>query len=98
VHQFNRPDITLQGSDAPKPYYGNYVQLKCNRPDARATPSERGLVMESFQCYFGKAVAVDRPDAQSSHPDALQYFDHNFLLKYQIGTKSASLESKEKML
>jgi hypothetical protein len=33
VHQFNRPDVTLQGPDAPKPYYGNYVQPKCNSPD-----------------------------------------------------------------
>jgi hypothetical protein len=28
--------------------FGNYVQPKCNRPDARATPSGRGLVMEAF--------------------------------------------------
>jgi hypothetical protein len=47
----------------------------------------------SFQRYFGKAVAVDRSDARSSRPDTLRYFDHNFLLKYRIGTKSASLES-----
>jgi hypothetical protein len=26
----------------------------------------------SFQCYFGKAVAVDRPDARSSHLDAVR--------------------------
>jgi hypothetical protein len=33
------------GSRRSKPYYGNYVQLKCNRPDARATPStEIGVV------------------------------------------------------
>jgi hypothetical protein len=31
-----------------KPYYGNFVQPKYNRPDARATPSGRGLVMEAF--------------------------------------------------
>jgi hypothetical protein len=43
--------------------------------------------------YFGKAVAVDRPDARSSHPDTLQYFNHNFLFKYQIGMKLVSLES-----
>jgi hypothetical protein len=30
-----------------KPYYGNFMQPKCNRPDARATPSGRGLVMEA---------------------------------------------------
>jgi hypothetical protein len=44
VHQFNRPDDHPPTPDAPKPYYGNYVQPKCNRPDARATPSGRGLV------------------------------------------------------
>jgi len=47
----------------------------------------------SFQCYFGKAVAVDRPNARSSCLDTLGYFGHNVLLKYQIGTKLASLES-----
>jgi hypothetical protein len=93
VHQFNRSDVSLQGPDAPKPYYGNYVRSKCNRLDARATLSGRGLIMESFQCYFGKAVVVDRPDARSSRPDTLGYFGHNVLLKYRIGTKSASLES-----
>jgi hypothetical protein len=41
VHQFNRSDDSRHGSDAPKPYYGNCVQLKCNRPDTRATPSGR---------------------------------------------------------
>jgi hypothetical protein len=34
VHStFNRPDVSLHGPDAPKPYYGNCVQQKCNRPD-----------------------------------------------------------------
>jgi hypothetical protein len=36
------------GSGLSKPYYGNYVQPKCNRPDARAGSSGRGLVMEAF--------------------------------------------------
>jgi len=35
-----------------KPYYGNYVQLKYNLPDARAIPSERGLVMEDFSAIL----------------------------------------------
>jgi hypothetical protein len=52
----------------------------------------------SFQRYLGEEVAVDRPDARSSRPDTLGYFGHNFLLKYQIGTKLASLESLEKMI
>jgi hypothetical protein len=47
----------------------------------------------SFQCYFGKVVAVDHPDARSSRSDTLGYFGHNVLVKYRIGTKLASLES-----
>jgi hypothetical protein len=43
-------------------------------------------------------VAIDRPDARSSLPDALRYFDHNVLLKYRIGTKSGSLERRQKMM
>jgi hypothetical protein len=38
-----------------KPYYGNFVQTKCNRPDARATPSGCGLVMEAF------SATLERP-------------------------------------
>jgi hypothetical protein len=53
--------------------------------------------MEAFGA-FGKAVAVDRPEARSSRPDTFRYFGHNFLLKYRIGTKSASLENLETML
>jgi hypothetical protein len=37
----------IQPSGCSKPYYGNYVQLECNRPDAQTTPSEHGLVMET---------------------------------------------------
>jgi hypothetical protein len=58
VHQFNRPDISLQGPDAPKPYYGNYVQPKCNRPDARATPSGRSLVMEAFSTILERRLQL----------------------------------------
>lgn len=72
-----------------KPYYRNYVQPKCNRPDTRATLSGRGLDMEAFRATSER----HRPDAQSSRPDTLGYFGHNFLFKYRIGTKLASLES-----
>jgi hypothetical protein len=37
----NHPDDSLHGPDAPKPCYENCVQMKCNRPDARATPPGR---------------------------------------------------------
>jgi hypothetical protein len=58
VHQFNRPDVSLQGPDAPKPYYGNYVQPKCNRSDARATPSGRGLVIEAFGAILERRLQL----------------------------------------
>jgi hypothetical protein len=56
VHQFNHPDVSLQGPDAPNPYYGNYVPSKCNRPDARATPSGRGLYMEAFSATLERRL------------------------------------------
>jgi hypothetical protein len=58
VHQFNCPDVTFQGPDAPKPYYGNYVQPKCNRPDARATPSGRGLIMGAFSTILERRLQL----------------------------------------
>jgi hypothetical protein len=58
VHQFNGPDVTLQGPDAPKSYYGNYVQPKCNCPDARATPSGRGLVMGAFNTILERRLQL----------------------------------------
>jgi hypothetical protein len=33
------------------------MQLKCNRPDARVTPSERGSIQERISYEFGKPVA-----------------------------------------
>jgi hypothetical protein len=39
-----------------KPYYRNYVQLKCNCPDARATPSGRGLVKEAFSAILERQL------------------------------------------
>jgi hypothetical protein len=41
-----------------KPYYGNFVQLKCNRPDARATLSRRGLVMEAFSAILERRLQL----------------------------------------
>jgi hypothetical protein len=41
-----------------KPYYGNFVQPKCNRPDARATPSGRGLVMEAFSATLERRLQL----------------------------------------
>jgi len=61
-------------------------------PDARPSRPDVDLLWEELR-YFEKEVAVDRLDARSSRPDAFQYFDHNFLFKYRIGTKLVSLES-----
>jgi hypothetical protein len=41
-----------------KPYYGNYVQSKCNRPNARATSSGRGLVMEAFGAILERQLQL----------------------------------------
>jgi hypothetical protein len=38
-------------------YYENYVQTKCNRSESRATPSGRGLNMETHGASYGKPVA-----------------------------------------
>jgi hypothetical protein len=90
MHQFNRPDIILQGPDAPS----LIMVISCSRSAiVRMRPC-----YGSFQRYLGEAVAVDRPDIRSSRSDTLGYFGHNLLLKYWIGTKLASLESLEKML
>jgi hypothetical protein len=97
VHQFNRPDISLQGPDTPS----FIMVISCSRSATVRTLGQHrpdAALYGSFQCYFGKAVAVDRPDVRSSRLDALRYFGHNFLLKYRIGTKSASLEILETML
>jgi len=40
------------GSGRSKPYYGNYVQTKCNRPDARATPFERLVKLSGHPQVF----------------------------------------------
>jgi hypothetical protein len=83
VHQFNRLDVSLQGPDAPS----LIMVISCSRS---ATVRTRPFYA-SFERYLGEAVANDRPDT-------FRYFGPNFLLKYQIGTKLASLESLEKIL
>jgi hypothetical protein len=78
-----------------------FQTMWCSRLDAilgRKSCSRSATVWNrpcygSFQSYFGKTVAVDRLNASSSRLDVLEYFDHNFLLKYRIGMKLVSLES-----
>jgi hypothetical protein len=86
MHRFNRPDVILSGPDA----QSLHMVMTCSRSATVWTIGHHrpdAALYGSFQCYFGKAVAADRPDARSSRPDALRYFGHNFLLKYRIGTK-----------
>jgi hypothetical protein len=45
----NRPDAS--------PYYGNCMQQRCNRSNARATLSGNGLIQERFLALYGKPVA-----------------------------------------
>jgi len=39
-------------------YGNNFVQPKCNRPDAQATPSGRGLVMEAFSATLERRLQL----------------------------------------
>jgi hypothetical protein len=41
-----------------KPYYGNYMQPKCNHPDARATLNGRCLVMEAFSAILKRRLQL----------------------------------------
>jgi hypothetical protein len=41
-----------------KPYYGNFVQPKFNRPDVRATPSGCSLVMEAFSTILERRLQL----------------------------------------
>jgi hypothetical protein len=46
------------GSGRSKPLYGNDVQPKCNRLDARATPSGRGLVMKASSAILERRLQL----------------------------------------
>jgi len=48
----------VQLSRRSTPYYGNYVQPKGNRSDARATLSGRGLVMEAFSAILERRLQL----------------------------------------
>jgi hypothetical protein len=92
VHLFNRPEVSLSGPDA----QSLYMVMTCSRSATVRTIGHHrpnAALYGSFQCYFGKAVAVDRSDTRSSRPDTLGYFGYNVLLKYRIGMKSVSLEN-----
>lgn len=46
------------GPGRSEPYYGNYVQPKCNCSDARATQSGHGLVMEAFGAILERRLQL----------------------------------------
>lgn len=112
--KFNRPDGNLHTSDDQASYMKIACTSSTVRPSPFMVRTLQSLFMiipcsrsatvwtwpcyGSFQCYFGKAVAVDRPDSWSSRPDTLRYLGDNVLLKYRIGTKSLLLESWQKKL
>jgi hypothetical protein len=65
VHQFNRPDVSLQGPDAPSLIMviscsrsATVWTLGQHRPDTRATPSRRGLVMEAFNAILERRLQL----------------------------------------
>jgi hypothetical protein len=75
VHQFNLPDVSLQGPDTPKPYYGNYIPSKCNRLDARVTPSGRSLIMEAFGAILKRRLHLTVWKKRSFRPDPILYLE-----------------------
>jgi len=51
--------------------FNHRVQLKCNRPNARATPFGRGSIQERISNEFGKQIAqlsVQMPSATVRTP------------------------------
>jgi hypothetical protein len=63
----------------------------CNRPDTRATPSGHGLVMEAFSATLERRLQL----TVRTLGQAVWYFGHNFLLKYQIGTNRRRWEANK---
>jgi len=49
---------TPSRSGRSKPYFGNFVHPKCNRPDAREIPSGCGLVMEAFSATLERRLQL----------------------------------------
>jgi hypothetical protein len=65
-----------------KPQYENCVQLKCKRPDARATPSKHGSIQEEFQanlksrshsCLSGRPQLPSRRRLGKSHQTRFRF-------------------------
>jgi hypothetical protein len=91
VHQFNCPDVILQGPDA----QSLIMVISCSRS---ATVRMLGQQHPDMALLWklsvllwkgGRSWPSGRSVKPSGHP---RVFGHNFLLKYRIGTKLASLE------
>jgi hypothetical protein len=77
----------------------------CSRPDAildKASHAKEGQPSGCQTPWSGRSDLTMKIACNGSAtvrmlgqhlPDTLRYFDHNFLLKYRIGMKWASLES-----
>jgi hypothetical protein len=63
-------------SERAKPLYGNYLQLTCDRPDDRATPSGRdSQTGKIFNEIFGTSDAqLSVRTAYDYHPDGTQFY------------------------
>jgi hypothetical protein len=85
VHQFDRPDVSLQGPVAPKPHYGNYMPSKCNFLDARATPSRRGLVMEAFGAILERRLQLTVQKLGQAVRTPLDILDTTFYSNIGLG-------------
>jgi hypothetical protein len=70
------------------------MHTKFNRPDISLQgPDAQSLIMEIAGSRSGTVWTLGQ-----HRPDTLRYFGHNVLLKYQIWTKLASLESLQKII
>jgi hypothetical protein len=73
------------GSGRSKPYYGNYVQPKCNRPDARATPSGCGLVMGAFSATLERRLQLTVRTLGQAVRTPSSILDITFYLNIRLG-------------
>jgi hypothetical protein len=66
-----RRGVEVQTFGRPSPYYGNNVQQKCNRLDARATPSRRFPIQERILANLESPLLSclsGRPQLPSGRP------------------------------
>jgi hypothetical protein len=92
VHQFNRPDISLQGLDAKS----LIMVIMCSRSATVRTLGQHHLdaaLLWKLSVLLWKGGCSWLSWRSVKPSGYLRYFGHNVLLKYRIETKLASLES-----